>query len=327
MPRRWTPEEESWLIERYANGSIEDTARAFERDFGYARGANALYVKAGKLGLSKSRRTAPRKAVRAVRWSCEPEKQAWMEQHDVGQKVDVISTEFAQAFGFPLSYPQVCLWRSINGRQRRKGRRGGGRPPVPVGTERECKGYIFVKVRDKAAVPQSKDNWRMKQVHVYEQAHGVAVDGNECVMFADHDTRNFDPANLVLVPRRLTARVNNRVEEWHDADSLRAVIASEELNSAILDAEGRLPRTCEVCGDEFLLKKSQRGHDTRTCPSCIEKGHRYRGHRRAKSGPKIKACAVCGQEFEPQTSVQVRCPDCIARKPNMTADKQRRWGK
>lgn len=324
MTRRWTPEEESWLIKHYKHGTIEDTARAFERSFGYTRGAQAIYAKAWKLNLNKDQRSAPRKAIRTIRWSCEPEKQAWMEDHDVGQKVDVISAEFAQTFGFPLSYPQVCLWRSTNGRQRKKAHQGCGGRPVPVGHEREAKGYIFVKVRKKATVPQSKDNWRMKQVHVYEQTHGVTVAKNECVVFADHNTRNFDPANLVLVPRRLIARINSRVEEWHDANSLQAVIASEELNSAILDAEERLPRTCEVCGDEFLLKKSQRGHNTRTCPNCIEKGHRYRGHRRAKSGPKIKACAVCGQEFEPHTSAQVRCPDCIARKPSWTASKQRR---
>lgn len=145
----------------------------------------------------------PERAVRAVRWSREPEKQAWMEAHDRGQEAALLSKEFEGAFGFPLAGPQVSLWRSTNGRQARRSH-GGGKPPSPVGSERDSgRGYVLVKVAEHPRVPQSKDNWRMKHVLAYERAHGPVPEG--CVVvFADRDHSNFSPGNLVAVPRSPT---------------------------------------------------------------------------------------------------------------------------
>lgn len=100
----------------------------------------------------------PERAVRTVRWSREPEKQAWMEAHDRGQEVALLSMEFEGAFGFQLAGSQVSLWRSTNGRQARRSH-GGGKPPSPIGSERDTgRGYVLVKVAEHPRVPQSKDN-------------------------------------------------------------------------------------------------------------------------------------------------------------------------
>lgn len=172
----------------------------------------------------------PERAVRTVRWSREPEKQAWMEAHDRGQEAALLSMEFEGAFGFPLAGPQVSLWRSTNGRQARRSH-GGGKPPSPIGSERDTgKGYVLVKVAEHPRVPQSKDNWRMKHVLAYERAHGPVPEG--CVVvFADRDHSNFSPGNLVAVPRSLLGLLNGPgAPEWRDAETLSAAVAAVSLD-------------------------------------------------------------------------------------------------
>ena len=89
---------------------------------------------------------SPAKAVRRITWCREPEMQGWMERNDRGQCETELSREFAEAFGFPLSHPQISLWRSTNGRTTKRSR--GGRKRRPVGSERydERKGHVLVKV-------------------------------------------------------------------------------------------------------------------------------------------------------------------------------------
>lgn len=178
----------------------------------------------------------PERAVRTVRWSREPEKQAWMEAHDRGQEAALLSMEFEGAFGFPLAGSQVSLWRSTNGRQARRSH-GGGKPPSPVGSERDTgRGYVLVKVAEHPRVPQSKDNWRMKHVLAYERAHGPVPEG--CVVvFADRDHSNFSPGNLVAVPRSLLGLLNGPgAPEWRDAETLSAAVAAVSLDRAIVAA-------------------------------------------------------------------------------------------
>lgn len=67
---------------------------------------------------------------------------AWMEAHDRGQSLTVLSAEFAGVFGFPLSRPQINLWRASNGRQATRSH-GGGRKRRPIDAERQSgKGYV-----------------------------------------------------------------------------------------------------------------------------------------------------------------------------------------
>lgn len=268
--------------------------------------------------------TAPERAVRKVRWSAEPAMQEWMEANERGLGASELSARFADEFGFPLSRPQIALWRSMNGRTTRAGR-GGGKPRIPVGGEKVKSGYVYVKTAERPTRGQSGDNWTPKNVHVWEREHGPLPEGH-VVVFADGDARNFDPANLVAVPRRDMARLNNK-GGWSDADGLAAAVAVCELESAICDADGRVARTCGVCGAPFAkadLPEGSRYADRKTCPACLAAGRKARGERRARSGPATARCAVCGAVFAKETSHQVRCRACIDAKPKHNARNQRR---
>lgn len=241
-----------WLRERYptmtdVNRLLDD----YEAEFGWRPAKTVIYNKANRLGIRKNP-VAGRgeRAERTVYWSKEPEMEAWMLEHDRGQRTDEISDAFRGRFGFGLSRGQVNLFRASHGTQVRPSHRGG-RPRRPVGTERVGKdGYVVVKVREEAVVPMSKDNWMLKHVWCYEQANGPVPEGH-VVYFADGDRRNFDADNLVAVPRRLVGVMNGLKADgcgWHDAETLRAVMALAELRVARNDVIASVERTCRSAG-------------------------------------------------------------------------------
>lgn len=319
--RTWTEEAEAYVMKAYPTERAEVVARELRERFGVAASVHSVHMKAFKLGVKRLPRDVPDRAVRTVRWSCEPEMQAWMEANDRGQSLTALSAAFAEEFGFPLSRPQIDLWRASNGRNQRRGH-GGGRKPRPVGSERDTgKGYVLVKVAEHPKVPQSKDNWRMKHVLVWERENGPLPDGMD-VWFADGDSSNLDPANLVAVPSNLRARLNSPgTPAWHDAEGLRAAVAWCRLDCAIVSAEKRAPRVCAVCGRGFTSEGAPSElRNRQTCPDCRKAGRKARGERTVKG---TRACAVCGREFGFTQMNQRRCPECIAAKPKYAADRQR----
>lgn len=266
-----------WLAEHYPRMTdVNELLDDFERDHGWRPTKTSLYMRAYRLGIRKEPVDHHDGRVeRTVRWTHEPEMEAWMLEHDHGQRTDNISAEFREEFGFGLTRTQIDWFRASHGTQVRPTHRGG-RPRVPVGTERrQGDGYVVVKVAEEATVAQSKDNWKLKHVWVWEQHNGPLPEGH-VVMFADRDKANFDPDNLVAVPRRLAGLLNNSsAPEWHDRESLEACVALAELRSAAFDAEMAMPRTCAVCGREFVPDERMRSNGTRTiktCPDCLDKG-------------------------------------------------------
>jgi hypothetical protein len=96
-------------------------------------------------------------------------------------------------------------------------------------------GYIMVKVAEWPSVPQSKDNWKFKHVLAWEQANGRELPEAHVVMFADHDKRNFDPGNLVAVPRKYIVRLNSPdMPDYHDRDTLLACGVQEVVHVALV---------------------------------------------------------------------------------------------
>ena len=268
-----------WLRERYPRMTDIDMLRDdYEREFGWRPSKQSIYVKANRMGLRKEPVAGrENRAERTIRWSNEPEMESWMLEHDHGQRMDDLMAEWRDRWGFGISRGQVNLFRASHGTQRRNSH-GGGRHRVPVGTERVSKdGYIVVKVREEAAVPMSKDNWKLKHVHVYEQAHGSVPDGCS-VYFADGDRRNFDPGNLVAVPRKLVGIMNDpSMPRWHDAESLKACVALAELKSAQARVMARAVRTCGVCGARFVPDEAHVASGAtkiRTCPACLAAGRK-----------------------------------------------------
>lgn len=329
---RMSESERRWVEENYAKGTIHDTLAAFEAMFGWHPTARSMYVLAHRLGLRKELQD-PRirndRAQTRIRWSCEPEMEAWMLEHDMGSFQDVIEA-FEQRFGIRLSRGQVNQFRASHGTQKRvmPAQRKGGRPRKPIGFERRTKGGILVKVAEEPTVPMSKDNWRYKHHIAYEEAYGPIPDG--CQVWAvDGDNANCDPENLVAVPNKATGAINALTRDgitWHDRESMISVVRMAQLKVGINDAEHKAKRECAVCGKAFRESEDRRRYGKRvaTCPECLALGRKAKGDRKATKGPSVKICKVCGREFAPETSRQVRCRSCIEEQPRLSADKHRR---
>ena len=276
MPRGRCVDPE-WLREHYPKMTTIDTLLDdFEREFGWRPNKQGVYVKANRMGLRKEPvKGREDRAERTICWLKEPEMERWMLEHDHGQRMDELQAEWRERWGFNIARSQVSLFRANHGTQTRRNH-GGGRPLKPVGTEYVGKdGYTMIKVAERATVPMSKDNWRLKHVWVYEQAHGKVPAGH-VVYFADGDRRNFDPDNLVAVPRSLVGILNNPdIPEWHDAESLKACITLAKIKRKQQDVLARTPRTCGVCGRRFVPSKKQMSTGTvkvKTCPACLAQG-------------------------------------------------------
>lgn len=298
----------AWLDEHVPKMTAPEVRAAFETRFGWAPGLHPLQVWASKRHLRFSRHAdaATDRAARIVRWSQEPEMEAWMLENDHGQSTRALSADFETRFGFPLSSPQVALFRSSHGTQTRSSH-GGGRAPRPLGSERTGKsGYIMVKVREKPTVPQSKDNWRFKHHLVWEWATGRELPQGWTVLFVNGDIHDFRPANLYALPRRYMARLNGLRPEggWPDRETLDAAVGHCELTSAICDARNH-PRRCGVCGEIFAPDPHNRYSNQRTCRKCLDAGRKTSGH---TTEPAL--CEKCGALYERWMRRQRFCPNC-----------------
>lgn len=134
----------------------------------------------------------------------------------------------------------------------------------PIGSERtDQDGYVFVKVAERPSRTDRNDNWVLKQRLVYEREVGPIPDGH-MVVFADGDKSNFDPSNLVLVPRDLWATITRKRIAYWDAESLVTAMNIARLVSARHAAEKR-PRPCRKCGATFEPRYARQ----RTCDACL----------------------------------------------------------
>ena len=323
MTVKYTADACAWLREHYGGGDVHDTLDAFEERFGWRPTRQGLYQKAYKLGLVKRPKADEcRRVERRIRWTDEPEMDAWMRGHDRGHSIAAVQDAFEERFGFRIAKVQVSQWRARNGigRKRNASRRYDG---VPIGTERDTgKGYVLVKVAERATVPMSKDNWRPRHHLAWEAAHGEPVPQGCEIVHADRDYRNDDPSNLVAVDKRLVGIINAQDIAWWDADSLRVAVARARLMSKAREIESGGARTCGVCGARFEPTPEQARYPkpVQTCPACLAAG------RKSKGEPKRtyrRVCAVCHETFDARRKNQKRCDACIARAPKHAADKQR----
>lgn len=278
MPRGYTEEELAWLRESYPKVGLRAIEDAFEEEFGYRRSRAALSAKAHKMGLHCKRIDGSSRTGATVKmaWGKEPEKTAWMLEHDKGRIIDTVDA-FEREFGIRLAKTQVTLFRQTHGTISRHKCGGRWGDSHPIGSRRDTgKGYALVKVRDRPAVKGSKDNWEMEHVLAYERAYGPVPEGHQ-VMFCDRDHSNLDPENLMAVPKKLAGIVSQQGMEYRDRSSLRACVNAAKLKSRIVDLE-LAPRRCEVCGLEFAPKERHQT-EIKTCPQCLKAGHKAKGRR------------------------------------------------
>ena len=350
----WTPEEEAWLREVYPDHHNAEIAEMHSEAFPDLpeRTAKAVNSRAKVLRLRKAdgfQRNPP------TFWT--PGKVEWFRSFVPGHHEAEISAEHERLYGTPLTDSQIGNAKvrfgvksgTDGGRFRRgmepanKGRtwdemgispeaqarsratcfKKGNMPHnghQPIGTERvnAGDGYVYVKVAERKTDPRSAhDNWRPKHHIAYERAHGPIPDGCN-VVFADHDKRNFDPGNLVAVPRDLWGVMSRKGMQYADRESLETCMAIARLDRMRSEAE-RAPRECGLCGREFVPRYPLQ----RTCDACLEAGRRAPRSKMRPAGGDA-TCEVCGSPYVRLRGAQRRCPGCIAEMPHASVEQQKK---
>ena len=291
----WTAEEESWLREVYPDNGNSEIAEMHAERFPDRprRTSKAVNSRAKVLSLHKAD-----DFVRNKPWIWTQDKIEWFKSYVPGHTEQEISAEHERLYGEPLSEGQIGNSKTRFGvksgthggrfqkgdggftseEHRRKFMEAGkatrfkkGIMPSnaldkPIGTERidSKDGYLYVKIAERKTNPKSAhDNWKPKHHLVYEQAHGSIPSGCN-VVFADHDKTNFDPDNLVAVPRGLWGVIAHEGWTYNDRESLEACIALAMLKRAVYVKQCH-PRYCKKCGNEFTPRYPHQ----RTCDSCL----------------------------------------------------------
>lgn len=292
----WTPEEEAWLREVFPHHHNAELAEMHAERFPDRprRTAAAINSRGQAYGLLKAEGFA-----RNPKTFWTEDRAEWFRSFVPGHTEAEISAEHERLYGTPLTEGQIGgakhklgVKSGTHGGRFRKGRAGSFRdedhrrafieagkatrfkkgimPPngiQPIGTERvDRDGYTWVKVASRKRDPRSAhDNWVEKHRLVYEEHNGTIPEGC-CVAFADHDKGNFDPANLVAVPRRLWATISRLGVGYHDRETLESCVALAELVQARKRAELR-PRVCRDCGAAFAPRFKTQAR----CEGCIER--------------------------------------------------------
>ncbi|HAM15900.1 MAG TPA: hypothetical protein DCP91_08600 [Eggerthellaceae bacterium] len=272
-PPRWTPEQDAWLRESYpVTPRLDDLAALYAGAFPEPRTPKALRTRAKVLGLRKAVRCPHRHA-----WS--GDRAEWFKAFCPGHTESEISAEHARLFGSPLTKSQVgnakmrygvrsgtvggrfekgtvppnkgkkwADFMSPEGQERSRATcyKPGNMPDngarLPVGSERvdSKDGYLWRKVAERPSRPDCNDNWRLVHHLVWEQANGRPVPPSTMIVFADRDKSNFDPANLVAVPRALWVRITQLRMEYGDRESLEACMARAALHAKMGEMKRRL---------------------------------------------------------------------------------------
>lgn len=293
MNRKYTQAEIDWLRANYHVGSVQDTVNAFEKKFGYTPKRSGIQTLASKLGLKKDCTASN------ISWTGEHAE--WAKSFIPGHNEAECKADFKRRFGRDLTDGQLAgakvrmgVKSGTHGGRFEKGRHSGfvseehrrkfieagkatrykpgnlsgfaEKHHHEIGYERISKdGYIEVKVGE-GLQENSNDNFRAKHHVVWEEANGRPIPPGHHIVFADHDKRNLDPANLVAVPRSLWAIIINKKLQYHDAESLRTCMNVAKLTSAVYEAR-MAERECQKCGRTF---KPRYPHQ-RTCDGCLER--------------------------------------------------------
>ena len=267
------------------------------------RTCKAINSRAKVLGLRKAEgfdRAARAKEARRAMWP--PERVEWLRSFAPGHDIYEIMDEFERLYGIRMTKCSMKnaklrygarsgtnvgqfmkgqeppnkgrTWDEMGLSEQarancRKGQFKKGQVPhnavdKPIGSERtDPDGYVLVKVAERPSSQDRNDNWVLKQRLVYEREVGPIPEG--CmIVFADHDKSNFDPGNLVPVPRDIWSVISRRHIAYYDAESLNTAMLIARVDRARYAAQCR-PRACKRCGAEF----KPRFANQRTCDACL----------------------------------------------------------
>lgn len=208
-----------------------------------------------------------------------------------------VCEEFEARFGTEMRPHQAYQFMESHGISKRA---YSGHASKPIGCESvNSAGYTRVKVAPKKWVP--------KQSLVWERTRGMRLPDGFVVLFCNKDRADFSPANLKAVPRARLSQINKI--GYFDRPSLETALLAALVRHAMAQVY-RTPRTCCVCGREFVPDYGgvTRNANAISCPECRESRcntARYRSYGTA-------SCPRCGAVFEKSSSSHVYCGSCSA---------------
>ena len=126
------------------------------------------------------------------------EHEKWIRENAKGIRNEKLTEMFNKEFGMNLTVRQVKRFK--NNHRISSGFKSCN---LPVGSLREDKGYIYVKIAE-------PNVWIEKHRLIYESMYGNIPTGHK-VIFADKNKRNFDPDNLILVSNSEALIMNSKV--------------------------------------------------------------------------------------------------------------------
>lgn len=279
MPRRYTEEQREWLLLHYPGMANRDLAEAFEDRFGIPTTYEAMH----SFGSNNHLRKEPEALSRAL-CAFTREEDDFLRSAIPGHGTREVSEAFEARFGRPLSKGQLCnaarrlgVRCGVNSGRYEKGRSSEAKGKTwdemgytPEQQERmranlfkpgERNEYTESRMRDLLDTKEGPDGMLMIYVRprnapwparhwisyarfVWMQHNGRDWPEGHRVVFADHDNRNFDPANIVPVPDELAIIVQGNAHghalPYHDRESLEVAVSHARLIRARRAAERRL---------------------------------------------------------------------------------------
>lgn len=126
----------------------------------------------------------------------------WIIQNAEGIRNEKLTEMFNKKFNMNVTVGQIKKFKNFHHISS-----GFKSCNLPVGTERNNKGYILIKIAE-------PDVWIEKHRYIYEKKYGKIPKGFK-IIFADKDKTNFDLDNLILVSNSeaLIMNTNNLIKE------------------------------------------------------------------------------------------------------------------
>ena len=153
------------------------------------------------------------------------EHENWIRENAGGIRNEKLTEMFNEEFNMSVTVGQIKKFK--NSHHISSGLKSCN---LPVGSERESKGYIMVKVAE-------PNVWIEKHRYIYESMYGNIPTGYK-VIFADKNTRNFKPDNLILVSDAEALIMNTKKLIYEEADLTK----SGALIAKIIDRTNRLSK-------------------------------------------------------------------------------------
>lgn len=152
----------------------------------------------------------------------------------------------------------------------------------PLYSEHIKKGYVQIKIAE-PSVWCSKAKWVYMETHPWEDFSEPSM-----YIFLDGNNRNFHPANIERLPRKLCAVFNNMGGTEGGAEVVRLRIAQVKLKMAVLDAGEKIGLVCNFGGGRaFKSHLAELQAKYRQTESKREYHRRYaREHRKQTGGNK-----------------------------------------